>query len=195
MSTRYSVPVVHGNISNLHETKCEIELDWKINDVLSHLNINSPPFTWSAAEWRLSMTTGNDAGQIRLSLNKLTSKKKIPVVYKFGIQKRDGTTEVRCMLTKTFFSPISWGTHEFILLTELVERQHELLPDGILTLSCSVAHMDTLTKPQKFESKCVSYFYNGMQKYLLSFPCASYTFLMIILMGRACYSIQPPRLV
>lgn len=163
-----------GVLKKCHETEFEVEVSWEIKKFLSPTSQSpkiSPAFTWSSVDWELQMTcyslkkirlflyTSVQRTSILSYLPSSIYEKHIPAIFKFGIRKSDGTTETRCILTKNFsYSENSFGTSEFILGAELEERKHQLLPEGILTLSCSIASLDTLNKPlnETYESKCGS---------------------------------------
>lgn len=159
--------MIFGSIKKHHESEYEVEADWEIKNFLSHLKgtleIRSPPFTWSSNNWMLEIRYKSD-NRVAAYVFRTTEGKQIPVVYKFFIRLMDGTTEMRCSFIKSFGdSSSSSGVSEFILKSDLEERKQELLPAGILTVSCILTHVDTLIKPQnfKYESKY----------YMLQFSC------------------------
>lgn len=149
-----------GHIKTCYITENEVVVHWEIENFLSYLNSHwsesSSSFTWSSVTWALEIryNCGND---IQLFLYTRTRAKRLPVVFKFGIQLTDGSTEFRCMLSRNFDSSVDHlGTLELIQKSELVERKYELLHARMLTISCLITHLDTLTKPQyvKYEGKC-----------------------------------------
>lgn len=148
-----------GKITKHLETEYEVEIEWEIEEFLSRQKSNwtskSPAFTWSDIHWEIDLIY-NSGNELQLYLLKPKSDKRLPIVLKFGIRLLDKTTEMRCYLTKNFGeSPHKWGTYELIRESELLKRKQQLLPAGILTLSCSISHLDTLDKPreEKYESK------------------------------------------
>lgn len=149
-----------GRMKICHETEYEVEVHWEIENFLSYLSSDliktSPSFTWSSISWELRINY-DSADNIELFLRKGSCDKKLPVLFKFGIQLIDGTTEFRCNLNRTFDSSVNgFGTHELIKKSEVVERKYELLHAKMLTISCLMTHLATLTKPQnvKYEGKC-----------------------------------------
>lgn len=149
-----------GQLKTVSESEFQVDFEWEIEGVLCFLKesktLQSLSIDFLHCNWLLEMSVRHQE-RLQLYLQKNKSEIQVAVMFKLGIRLADGTTEMRCCLTKKFESlEASFGTREFILTSELEERKNQLLPADTLTIACTVCCLNAVTLPPMFscKSKC-----------------------------------------
>lgn len=161
-------------IGEVYESRAELVIDWKIKDFSSlsqeiNVRYHSPKFYFSGSSWKIRIypngqTKIRSRGWIDLYLVKTSNPANIVLEYSFALRTVNG----KPYWTKagmSFFEEANcgWGNDKYILRSDVMKKESELIPSDILTVTCTLMN----NEPSPVNGK--SYIIVGLCNEVISF--------------------------